>query len=96
LKSLNTGGFGSPAVSAEKRTLEPEIIQDSDREMTQESPDLRRNSLTGPLNTPPDNSMLTSSSPNNVRFDSRKIDSVISPNTNSPKTLNNDDKNQIK
>ena len=33
---------------------------------------------------------------NNVRFDSRKIDNVISPNTISPKTLNNDEKNQIK
>ena len=65
--------------------------------MTLESPDLRRNlvSLTGPLNTPPE-IMTTVTSPDNVRFHSRKIDKANTLNTNSPKTLNNDDKNQIK
>jgi hypothetical protein len=67
----------------QKRTLEPEILPDSDHEMTQESPDLRRKSLTTNL-SPKDISLLTNASPENVRFDSRKIDNEPSPNTLSP------------
>ena len=55
--------------SPNKRTIEPEISpDDSDREMTQESPDLRRKSLGTVPPSPMDNSMVTQPSPENVRF----------------------------
>jgi len=57
--------------SPAKRTIEPEISpedNDSDRLMTQESPDLRRKSLGTVPPSPMDNSMVTQPSPENVRF----------------------------